>query len=232
MTTKPYESGDVPQQTGPVAQRLQSLMRKIAHDGVGPLSASIVHANDRLVRARSDGRTEQEAREAAIDRIVAESIAKAGATGFTTGLGGLVTLPVTVPVGIAGNLMLNARMVGSIAHLRGYDLSDPRVEAMMQLLVAGVKVEKILKEFGFKLGKRAAERAVMRGAWMTVRAIPGYLIDDVGVRAGYLLVVRYGTTKGAELFYKTLPVVGGVVGGVVDGVFTKGIATAAKKVFA
>lgn len=231
VTAVPYEPGAVSQEAGLVAQKLQSLMRKIVHSGVGPLSGSIIHANDRLARARSEGRSEQEAREAAIDRIVAESIAKAGVTGFTTGFGGLVAMPITVPAGIGGNLMLNARMVGSIAHLRGYDLHDPRVETMMQLLVAGLKAEKVLKEFGVKVGKRVAERAVMRGAWMTVRAIPGYLVDGVGVRAGYLLVVRYGTTKGAALLYKSLPVIGGIVGGAVDGVFTKAIATAAKNTF-
>ena len=231
MTAVPYESDDVPQETSLVAQKLQSLIRKIAHNGVGPLSSSLIHADDRLARARSDGRSEQEAREAAIDRIVAESIAKAGATGFATGLGGFVTMPVTVPAGIGGNLMLNARMVGSIAHIRGYDLHDPLVLTMLQLIVAGAKVEKILKEFGINLGKRAVERAVMRSAWMTVRAIPGYFIDRVGVRAGYLLVVRYGTSKSAALLYKGLPLIGGVIGGAVDGAFTKTIATAAKKAF-
>jgi hypothetical protein len=231
VAVAPYHSNDAPQESGVVAQWFQSQMRKIVNDGVGPLSGSIGHAEDRLARARSDGRTEDEAREAAIDRIVAESVGKAGLTGFATGLGGLVTAPITVPTGIAGNFMLNARMVGSIAHLRGYDLRDPRVETMMQLIVAGVSLEKIVKEFGLNLGKKVAERAVMRGAWMSMRAIPGYLVDGVGVRAGYLLVVRYGTTKGAAMFYKAIPLMGGVIGGAVDGVFTKGIATAAKKAF-
>jgi hypothetical protein len=219
------------QETGLVVKKVQSLMRRVVNNGVGPLAGSIGHAEDRLVRARTDGLTGEEAREAAIDRIVRESIAKAGLTGFTTGLGGLVTLPITIPAGIGGNFMLNARMVGSIAHLRGYDLQDPRVETMMQLLVAGVGVEKIVKEFGLNLGRKAAEQAVMRGAWMSVRAVPGYLVDDIGVRAGYLLVVRYGTAKGAALIYKALPLLGGVIGGAVDGAFTKGIAAAAKKAF-
>lgn len=232
MTVVPYDSEDAAQGGGLAAQKMQSVMRKIVQTGVGPLSASIVHADDRLARARAEGLTEREAREAAIDRIVLESVAKAGAAGFTTGLGGFMTLPVTIPAGIAGNFMLNARMVGSIAHLRGYDLQDPRVEAMMQLVVAGVSVEKILKEFGVKLGKKVVERAVMQGAWVSVRAIPGYLVNEVSVRAGYLLVVRYGTTRGAALLYKALPLLGGVIGGAVDGAFTKTIATAAKKAFA
>lgn len=231
MTVMPYGRNDASQQTSQIAQGIQALMRRVAHDGVGPLSGSIDHANDRLARARAGHRTEADAREAAIDRIVTESIVKAGATGFTTGLGGIATLPIAVPAGIGGSLMLNTRMVGSIAHLRGYDLHDPQVETMMQLIVAGIGVEKILKEFGLKLGRQAAERAVMRGAWMSMRAIPGYLVDRVGVRAGYLLVVRYGTSKGAALFYKSLPIVGGVVGGAVDGVFTKTVAAAAKKAF-
>ena len=231
MALVPFESDYASQEAGVVAQKIQSLMSKIIDDGVGPLSSSITHANDRLTRARSDGRTNNEAQEVAIDRIITESIAKAGLTGFTTGLGGLATLPISVPAGIGGNFMLNARMVGSIAHLRGYDLRDPRVMTMMQLIVAGMKVEKILKEFGLSLGRQVAQRAVMRGAWMSIRAIPGYLIDGVGVRAGYLLVVRYGTSKGAALLYKSLPLVGGVVSGTLDGAFTKAVGAAAKKAF-
>lgn len=232
MTVQPSQPGDEPVAAGFLALHLQSLLRKIVHDGVDPiLTSSITYADDRLARARRVGRTECDAREAAITRIVGESIAKAGITGFTTGLGGIVTMPVTVPASIAGNFMLTARMVGSIAHLRGYDLRDPQVETMIQLIVAGLSLEKVLKEFGVNLGRKAAERAVMRAAWMTIEVIPGYIINSVGVRAGYLLVVRYGTSKGAALFYKSLPILGGVAGGVLDSAFAKGIAKAANMAF-
>ena len=188
MTVAPFESGDASQEAGVVAQKIQSLMRRIVDDGVGPLAGSTTHADERLTRARSDGRTEEEAREVAIDRIINESIAKAGLTGFTTGLGGLVTMPISVPAGISGNFMLG-------------------------------------------LGKQVAQRAVMPGAWLSIRAIPGYLVNGVGVRAGYLLIVRYGTSKGAALLYKSLPLIGGVVSGALDGTFTKAVGAAAKKAF-
>lgn len=232
MTLDPYQPGDESGNTNFLARHLQSGLRKVIHDGVDPiLTSSVAYADDRLARARRAGRTEHDAREAAITRIINESVAKAGATGFTTGLGGIVTLPVTVPVGIAGNFMLNARMVGSIAYLRGYDLRDSQVETMIQLIVAGLSLEKVLKEFGVNLGRKAAERAVMKAAWMTIEAIPGYLVNSVGVRAGYLLVIRYGTSKSAALLYKSLPIVGGIAGGVLDGAFAKGIAKAAKIAF-
>jgi hypothetical protein len=232
VTVQPNQPGDEPTTAGFLAQQLQSLLRKIIHDGVDPIiTSSIAHAEDRLTRARRVGRTEHDAREAAITRIVGESIAKAGITGFTTGLGGIVTMPITLPAGIAGNFMLNARMVGSIAHLRGYDLQDPQVETMIQLIVAGLSLEKILKEFGVNLSRKVAERAVMRAAWMAIEVIPGYIINSVGVRAGYLLVIRYGTSKGAALLYKSLPIVSGVVGGALDSGFTKGIAKAASIAF-
>jgi hypothetical protein len=85
-----------------------------------------------------------------------------------------------------------------------------------QLIVAGLSLEKILKEFGVNLSRKVAERAVMRAAWMAIEVIPGYIINSVGVRAGYLLVIRYGTSKGAALLYKSLPIVSGVVGGALD----------------
>ena len=232
MAIQPHEPSEGSEDTGFLAKHLLTLLSKIIHDGVNPvLASSVAYADDRLTRARRVGRTEYDAREAAINRIVRESVAKAGATGFTTGLGGLITLPVTVPAGIAGNFMLNARMVGSIARLRGYDLSDPQVETMIQLIVAGLSLEKVLKEFGVSLGRKAAERVVMRAAWATIEVIPGYIINRVGVRAGYLLVVRYGTSKSAALLYKSVPILGGLAGGVLDGAFAKGIAKAAKMAF-
>ena len=49
----------------------------------------------------------------------------AGAQGFVTNIGGLVTAAVAVPANIAGLALIQCRMVAGIAHLRGYDLDGP-----------------------------------------------------------------------------------------------------------
>ena len=51
----------------------------------------------------------------------------AGAQGFVTNLGGVVTAAVAIPANITGLALIQCRMIAGIAHLRGYDLHDPRV---------------------------------------------------------------------------------------------------------
>ena len=59
------------------------------------------------------------------------------AQGFVTNLGGIVTMAATVPANISGLALLQCRMVAGIAHLRGYDLDDPRVRNAILLTMLG-----------------------------------------------------------------------------------------------
>jgi hypothetical protein len=75
------------------AEKLTALVGKVVDNGVGPILGSQAYAGDRFTRAHTGERSEAEAAEAAIKAIIRESVGAAGATGFVTGLGGLVTLP-------------------------------------------------------------------------------------------------------------------------------------------
>jgi hypothetical protein len=119
------ESGPLSKVQRTAADKLTALVGKVVDDGVGPIQGSRMYAGDRLERAQREGRSQAEAVEAGIKMIIRESVAAAGTTGFVTGLGGLLALPITLPTNVAGNLAINARMVGAIAHLRGYTLDDP-----------------------------------------------------------------------------------------------------------
>ena len=61
----------------------------------------------------------------------------AGAQGFVTNIGGLVTAAVTIPANITGLALIEARMIAGIAHLRGYDLDDPRVRNAILVCMLG-----------------------------------------------------------------------------------------------
>jgi hypothetical protein len=88
VTIEPYQPEDSPSpRTVAIAKQLQGLIRRVVLEGVGPLENSVDYANDRLERARRSGLSGDEAREAAINKIVRESLRNAGLTGFTTGLG-------------------------------------------------------------------------------------------------------------------------------------------------
>ena len=61
----------------------------------------------------------------AIRELIEMHVRYAGAQGFLTNLGGLVTAAVAIPANITGLALIQCRMVASIAWLRGYDLDGP-----------------------------------------------------------------------------------------------------------
>src|SRR4028118_1717369 len=91
-----------------------------AIDGVGPTRSAKESAEARLSEAGGDV-------EQAVQDLISSHVKMAGAQGFLTNMGGVVTLAVSIPANIAGLGMLQVPLVAAIAHLRGYDLDDPRV---------------------------------------------------------------------------------------------------------
>ena len=74
----------------PLGERLVAQVVEFGIRGGGPLSNAVQTAEEHLITAGGD-------REAAVQRLIATHVRLAAATGFVTGLGGFVTLPVTVP---------------------------------------------------------------------------------------------------------------------------------------
>ena len=72
----------------------------------------------------------------------------AAATGFVTGLGGIATLPVTVPAALAGLYVIAARMTAGIAHLRGYDVETDEVRSAILVSLLGSAGASVLATSG------------------------------------------------------------------------------------
>ncbi|HEU0285811.1 MAG TPA: hypothetical protein VFR22_02135, partial [Nocardioidaceae bacterium] len=92
---------------------------ELAIDGTGPFKGAAPAADSRLVQARGDV-------ENAVGDLIDNHVRMAGVQGFLTNLGGAVTLPVMIPANVTGLALLQCHLVAGIAHLRGYDLDDPR----------------------------------------------------------------------------------------------------------
>ena len=88
--------------------------------GVGPLPPAAHAAEKQLAEQR--GRVDR-----AVHEVIENHVRYAGAQGFVTNLGGVVTAAVAIPANITGLALIQCRMIAGIAHLRGYDLDDPRV---------------------------------------------------------------------------------------------------------
>ena len=73
----------------------------------------------------------------AIDNLIRWQNTKAATSGFLTGLGGLIVMPVTLPANIASVMYVQVRMIAAIAHMKGYDLKDDQVKTFVFVCLTG-----------------------------------------------------------------------------------------------
>src|SRR5262245_60042159 len=104
---------------GLTAAFVREALHRAIH-GVGPLPPASVAADKQLKEHHGDVHR-------AIHGVIENHVRYAGAQGFVTNLGGLVLMPVAIPTNVTGLALIQCRMIAGIAHLRGYDLTDPRV---------------------------------------------------------------------------------------------------------
>lgn len=147
---------------------------------------------------------------------------KSATSGFLTGLGGIITLPVSVPANIASVLLVQIRMVAAIAHMGGYNLKDDEVKSFVYLCLAGNGAKEIIKNTGILIG----EKLVISG----IKKIPGAVITKINQAVGFRLLTKFGE-KGAINLGKAVPLVGGVIGGTVDAITTNTIGDLARNIF-
>ena len=160
--------------------------------------------------------------EQAIDDLIAWQVGYAGAAGFVSNIGGLITMPVAIPANLASVLLIQLRMVAAIAHLKGYEISDERVRTMAFICLTGSTAATILQEFGISLGTKLSTRLIMQ--------ISGATLVKINQAVGFRLVTKAGNL-GLINLTKIVPIVGGLVGGAFDATVTRGIGAVAKNVF-
>lgn len=183
-------------------------------DGRGKLKSAVEVATD----ARRKGSTEK-----AIDDVVARHTKLAAAGGFVTGLGGFATMLVALPANVLSFYVISARMVASIAHLRGYDINKPEMRTAVLLALAGSDADAVLRKAGLPTSGGIALGAVAsrlpRSALMVVNKAVGFrLIKGISTK----LLGRLG---------RMVPLVGGGVGATIDVMMLRKIAEAARREF-
>lgn len=161
--------------------------------------------------------------EKAAKELVKWQVAKCGTSGFLTGLGGLITLPVAIPANVGSVLYVQLRMIASIARIGGYDPKDDSVQSLVYLCLVGSAINDVVKQAGIKIGEKIAINTIKK-------KISGEVVKKINQRVGFRLVTKFGE-KGVINLAKLVPVVGGGVGAAFDVTSTKIIAKNAIKVF-
>lgn len=199
-----------------LAPRIQHLAPNVTHNfvrealdkaisGVGPLPAAAASARKQL--DDEHGNVDR-----AVHEVIELHVRYAAAQGFVTNLGGLMTALVAVPSNIAGLALIQCRMIAGIAHLRGYDLDDPRVRnAILVCLLGEEEVTRLVK------------KRKLPAPPMALATAPAYDADTeriVSAEVASELITRVAGKRLATTIGRRVPVVGGVVGMSADGFST------------
>ena len=139
-------------------------------------------------------------------------VMKCGTSGFVTGLGGLITLPVAIPANISSVMYVQMRMIACIAKIGGYDVTSDQVPTASDLVKMGL----------IKTGTKSLEVAIKK--------IPGSALVKINQKVGFRFITKFGE-KGIINLGKMLPLAGGLIGDGVDVASTSIIAKNAIRMF-
>jgi uncharacterized protein (DUF697 family) len=199
--------------------KVRRLARKVldqAIDGVPPLSKASDLAQEYLIDQSYKSSDER------ADALIRWEATKNFTSGFLTGLGGIVTLPVALPSALGASWVIQARLCAAIAAIYGHNLRKDRVRTLVFLTLLGDSAKEVLKEGGVVVGKRLTVGAIGR--------VPGKVLIDINKRVGFRLLTKAGE-KGVVNLTKMVPVFGGVVGGAFDAAMCIAVGKFAKKLF-
>lgn len=196
------------------AMHVAGMVLNVGVDGKGPWKGSIQVAEEHLAR---HGDVEK-----AIQRLIATHVRLTSSSGFLSGLGGLITLPVTMPADFTALWLAQARLAGAIAYLRGYDLRSEEVRSVVLISLIGSSAAEVLAAAGVEIGTKTAIGVI--------KQVPGRVLIEINKKVGFRLVTKAGS-KGVVNLTKLAPVAGGIVGGGVNFASTRAVGTWAKSNF-
>lgn len=160
--------------------------------------------------------------EVASSKFIDNQIMKCTTSGFLTNLGGLITLPISIPVNISSVLYIQLRMIVTLAHMGGLEPSDDEVQTLSYIALTGKASSDILKQMGIKFGTRLTNNMISK--------ISGATLTKINQTVGMRLITKFGST-GIINLGKGVPLIGGFIGGGFDFVTTRTIANVSKDMF-
>lgn len=184
-------------------------------NGIPKVSPSVEEmANDYLKKYKT--------KEEACKAMIRNQIAKCATSGFISGFGGVITMPVTLPANITSVIYVQMRMIACTSYMAGFDLDSDQTQTLVYACLAGVAVNNVIKQAGIKFGVKFANGLIKK--------IPGKVLIKINQKVGFRFVTKFGT-KGIINLGKLIPGVGAVIGGGLDLVETKIIAERSYKCF-
>lgn len=161
-------------------------------------------------------------KEEACKAMLNNQIVKCTTSGFVTGFGGFIVMPIAIPANISSVVYVQMRMIACTAYMAGYELNSDQTQTFVYACLAGVALNNALKQAGIKVGIKLANGVIKK--------IPGKVLTKINQKVGFRFITKFGTT-GVVNLGKMIPGVGAIVGGGFDLAETKIIAKRAYKWF-
>lgn len=165
MSVDAVDAEFIDEMTDEKATSILSAIYEKALDGVPKASRSIDELADDYTK-RFD------VPERAAKELVKYQVLKCGTSGFITGLGGVITLPVAIPANIGSVLYVQMRMVAAIAKIGGYDVRSDQVQTLIYMCLTGTAITDVVKQVGITIGEKTLTAALKKlpGSMLTIRS--------------------------------------------------------------
>ncbi|MDA3939149.1 MAG: EcsC family protein [Spirochaetia bacterium] len=162
-------------------------------------------------------------RESLSKKIISRRSWKAGGVGAVSGLGGLITLPVTMPSDMYLTFRIQARMVLAIAYIYGWNIHDEEISTDILLVMGGNAGINAVKNLGIKTGQEIAKKSVQKH-------ITREVMKKINKVVSRKIITKAGE-KSILSFSKLVPVIGAPIGGSFDFFGTKAVGHTALKFY-
>lgn len=199
-----------PRETG------KALVRKVPEASGGLLRQIVVLAIEGISKVPGAKATaakhleKHQAVEPAIDSLIRTHVALASMQGFVTNVGGLATAIIALPANMTGVAIMQVRLAATIAHLRGYDIDDPRVRTALVMCLLHDTIEHRITHDGIPRPLAVATAPAFDA--LLDRRVSEWVVSDIAARIG-------GKQLAVQII-RRIPLVGGAVGASVDGWLT------------
>jgi len=156
-------------------------------------------------------------------KIMSRKTFKSGLIGAATGIGGFITLPVSVPADLVASWRIQATMAVAIAYVYGHDVNTTDLKTDVYLIMAGNSAKEALKRFGIEVTKAVTKKAIQKH-------ITREVMKKIWKVIGQKIITKAGQ-KSLTSFMKMVPLVGAPVGFFFDSISARVVGKFAVKYY-
>jgi len=156
-------------------------------------------------------------------KIIDRKSFKNGLVGAATGVGGLITLPISVPTDLIVTWKMQIYLALTIAHIYGHTSETTDLKTDVYLILAGNSSKEVLKRLGIEIGKAVTQKAIQKNITREVmKKIWKYIPQKI---------ITKGGQKSLTSFTKMVPLIGAPIGFSFDYFATKALGKMAIKYY-